>query len=224
MECPFLDKDSLSSDQKFMFMLLERIEYLESEIDTCKSEFVQLKDLIRKNKCHEIYALVEKFMDWKENVEAGIDGVNREKYDMYTSFIQTSDQILHCKYETGQIALWILLNSLPHDMNSEEVIRTIWKKVFPYHDVDHILHSFTHDEITVYGTLEDETITEEKWETYLENEDLKKTNFEKFMKLEHNSKIYYKEESIKLILNELTLEQVMQIYPSLDFFISYNLI
>ena len=29
MECPFLDKDSLSSDQKFMFMLLERIEYLE---------------------------------------------------------------------------------------------------------------------------------------------------------------------------------------------------
>jgi hypothetical protein len=223
MECPFLDKDSLSSDQKFMFMLLERIEYLESEIDTCKSEFVQLKDLIRKNKCHEIFSLVDKFMDWKENVEAGIDGVNREKYDMYTSFIPTTDQFLYCKYEKEQIALWILLNSLPLN-NPEECIRNIWKKLFPYHDVDHIVHIFTHDEITIYGTLETETINEEKWNTYLENEDLKKNNFEKFMKLEHNSKIYYTEESIKLILNELTLEQVMQIYPSLDYFISYNLI
>lgn len=199
--------------------VMERVEKMETNF---QSQISDLHKIIRRQKINDINNCVIRFNDWEEDSKDNVKYCKYNDFDSvevsYNLHYESIDKHKSCTCEQLKIGMILYGISKSQTLVSyndkcEEISR-IWRKCFPYHDLDHILKTFESVSqelilnILCYENDSHDNSDYDSDDEYTQScnlEVIRKNDFKRFMKLSHNDKLYYTNEDVEMLIYELDI-------------------
>jgi len=195
-ELTFIDESTITSTDRLCFMILDHLKRQEDEFEKFKNEYMDSK---RIEKLNEIKKEVMKFIcretttTYNEDNNTFTTIEDNPRYNVSADPMARNTELFHTD-EKSQLIISICIKNLPFVR-----IKSIWKKLFPSKEIDLIIDEWIHD-------------------GYCHNSHhiIKGVDLNSIYKDHHLKtldKYTYSKDEINMLLNELSLSELVNITP-----------